>query len=113
MPGKLPKHPCEVRERAFEGCNLPAIAPIQADINFGDTFVARESDSANIRCLIDRNVRSNQGSIDASGHAYRRGITPTALLPVALVILCHNLDTRQPLTMLHAVNARDKHAHRE
>src|SRR5450759_3649663 len=113
MPGKLPKHPGDVREGTFEGCNLPAIAPVKADINFGDTFVTRESNSTNVCYLFGRNVRSIQGRIDAGGQAYGRGITPTTLLPVALIILRHNLDVRQPLTMLHAIYSRDKHAHRE
>ena len=113
LPGVLPAYPGEVGEGAFKGGDMPGGATIKADIDFGDTFIAGEGYATNIGGLIDLSINGNQRCVDTGGHADGGRIAPAALLPVTLVVVRDDLDTRQPFAVLHAVDAGYQDADRE
>ena len=105
LPGVLPAYPGEIGEGAFEGSNVPGGATIEADIDFGDAFIAGEGHAAYIGGLIDLSINANQRGVDTGSHADGGSVAPAALLPVALVVISNDFDTREPFAMLHAVDA--------
>src|SRR5690242_18456199 len=89
------------------------MAAVEAHIYFADTFIAGESHARNIGWLVRGQERAGQGRIDTGRHTYRGLIAPATHLPVSLIILMHDLNTPEPLGMLHPVDAGYEQASRE
>ncbi len=116
-PGRLewedPAHPGEIGvDRWLQGGVSPGRALVETDLHPVDAAIPGGGHPGRDRRSSGDFLASGWG-VDATPDLVRGGITPTACLPVALVVIVDRFDPLDPLDVLHPVDRRHDQPRRE